>query len=272
MGIRPLTRSDGNGVPYQRRPEVAQQIAEVLTLGPIELIARAKIPDYRAEGYVKDETLAYFVREFHREGRDDLVDSLADILMQRCGKATRRRLRALSEEQHEEAFAAILLKVFGEQLTDLDSDRGDFLQVSFAFVLDRMAIRAFNDQIAAQKRLADTMPLSVLAGYDPDDDSGEDGHGRRQGTPREAPAAPLLDPERLVLYREGLNQLAGKQREAFILRYYDKWPIDPPKDGGPSLTSHFKTTSRTIRNWFAQSERLLREWADGTKEQRDGNP
>lgn len=268
MGIRPLTRRDGGGVIYQRPPEVERQIAEVLTLAAAALNARAKVRDYRADGYLKDETLVYLVREFHRDSRDALVNELAGILVERCRKAAHRRLRSLTEEQQEEAMAAILLQVFGEQITDLESDRGDFLQVRFAFALDRLAIRAFNEQIAEQKRMRNTVPLSMLAGHDPDDEGDESSRVARE----ELPAEPSLTPERLVLYREGLDQLPPKQREAFILRYYDGWPIDPPKDGGPSLTAHFRTSSRTIRYWFAQSERCLREWSDGVKEHHDGNP
>lgn len=268
MGIRPLTRRDGAGVVYHRPDEVERQIAVALTLAAAALLARAKVRDYRADGYLKDETLVYLVREFHRDSRDALVSELATILVERCRKAAHRRLRSLTDEQQEEAMAAILLRVFGEQITDLESDRGDFLQVRFVVALDRLAIRAFNDLVAERRRMDDTVPLSALAGYDADDD--EDG-ARRVGR-GELAAEPLLSPERLVLYREGLDQLPPKQREAFILRYYDGWPIDPPKDGGPSLTAHFRATSRTIRYWFAQSERRLREWADGVKEHHDGNP
>ncbi len=259
MRVRSLTRPNREGVTYRRLPEVERQIGEALALSAAALSDRAGIADYAAPDYLKDECLVYLVREFHREGRDRLVDALAEALVPRCRKATRRWLRSLTEDEQEDAFADIVVGVFG-QILDLDSDVGDFLQVRFALALKARAIRAFKGRIDERKRADDTVSLASLTETEVDDEDG------RRARPATEPQEPTPSAEDLVLYREGLDQLRGKQQAAFVLRYYHGWPTDPPADGGPSLTAHFGTTSRTIRYWLAQAERTLREWRDGGKE------
>src|SRR5262249_52094687 len=139
-----LTHCNLQGEPYERTPNVEQQIRAALALNPDELLARAAIDD-RADGqYLQEETLAYLIRRAHRAADDRIVDGLAEVLVRRCVRVLRTQLHALSQDQLEEAIADTLADLFELLLEPEGSDRGDFLQVRFWVAVRPLRIAAFN--------------------------------------------------------------------------------------------------------------------------------
>src|SRR4051794_8512832 len=128
MQIRRLTRRTTDGRAYTRSSKVEAQITEALALDCPELRRRAAIADSKSPEHIKEEALVYLLRERHRISDLEMSNVLAEALLQRCIPQARKYLGALGDEQFEVAFAELIGEL-SELILDLDSDRGDFLQV-----------------------------------------------------------------------------------------------------------------------------------------------
>lgn len=254
LQIRPLTHRNASGDAYQRTPEVSHQIKKALALTPAQMVERAKIRDYRSPDSLREECLVYLIREHHRLGQDAIVDDLTAALIGRCAKYINEKLQALGYDEVERAFRDVVGSLF-ELILDLDDDRGDFLQVRFWVVLQRLVIATFHKYKDDLNRAADTISLASLAGYegDDDDDSGHTAHAE----PRRETTIPI---DQLVLAREGLNAIEEPYRTAFILAHHERWPIDSKDPLTPSISRYFGKTGRTIQNWLYKAEEALERW------------
>lgn len=260
MRVHPLTRRRSDGVPLQRSPHVEAQIVVALALAPQELIPRATLKDSQATDYLQEETLVYVIRAYHRLGDRVVVNALSAALLRRCNRLTRKELRALGRREAEEAYQEVIRQLF-ERILDLDSDRGDFLQVRFWMVLKRLTISVFRRYMAQINEETRTLvPLANLAGADLERDNDE--HASRHARP--IPVTALLEPEtpieRSILGNDGLNAMKEPYRTAFILHYSYGWQIESNDPHAPTLSKYFNKTPRTIRNWLALGEKALEAW------------
>jgi hypothetical protein len=123
---------------YQRSAEVERQIADSVSLGHADLIARSKILDLNARGYFQEEVLVYLIRSFHLLENDSMVNSLTEVLIKRCVKHINRRIEAFLDPVYvEDSFRDAIGTVFC-QILEVESDRCDFAQVKFWFWFDRL--------------------------------------------------------------------------------------------------------------------------------------
>jgi hypothetical protein len=259
MEIQPLTRRNAMGVVYQRLPEVEQQLGAALALGPGDLVARASIPDYRAPGYLQEECLVYLIREYHRQCQEQLVTALSQILLHRSAKFINGQLQSLPPERVNEAYREVITGLFTRILA-VDDDRGDFLQVRFWKALDRLTKTAFTNQTKDLARSQKLTPWPNSGEAETGDDD------RRMSSSLGAMRASVLSPEWHLAIREALSVLPEPQRSAFILSYYDDWPIDSTDANVPTISKYFGKTPRTIHNWLKQAERILQLWREGGEE------
>lgn len=252
--VRSLTHCNDAGEIYQRAASIQSQIEAALTLTSSQLIERAQISDDKSSEYFQEECLVYLIREFHRGGDYPVVDNLAKILIQRCKSMIYGGLRTLGLDTVDDAFSDVILDVFTDIL-DLESDRGDFLQVRFGVVLKRRIIGVYNRQVKRIKEVKDSISLSSVAGYDAEgiDDV-------RISTSSEDVADLSISMEQRLLYQEGLSTLKDPYRTAFILRYYEGWQIDSKDSSVPTLSRFFNKTPRTIHAWLAHAEDMLECW------------
>lgn len=254
--IEPLTRRNAAGVVYRREPVVERQIAEALRLPPDRLRERAAVSDQHAPDYLKEECLVYLLRRYQRAGERRLVSDLAEALLRRCANLINARLCSLDAG---DGYYDVVERLFG-QILDLDSDRGDFLQVRFWPALDKLAVRAFNQQLTQRKRAQVTVPLSSLAGYDRDDGD-EPGQVAR---PRDLAAIAAPSGEAAVLaddlIRDALSRVDEPFRSAFLLRHYFDWPIEDQDPAVRTISRHFGKDPRTIRNWLKKADEALQAW------------
>lgn len=115
--IQPLTHHIDGRV-YQRLTLVEKQIEDALMLAPSELIEHAKEQNYHAPGYLQEECLVYLIREYHRQGKTDLMNMLAEALLRRRSRHIREKLRRLPPQDQDEAFQDVLNDLFS-QIVDL---------------------------------------------------------------------------------------------------------------------------------------------------------
>ena len=109
LSVAPLTSFKRDGTPYFRTPEIEAQLAELVLLSPAQIVARARATDdFHRPDYVRDECLAYFLREWHRTGRQDApYSALASVLVERYERLIRARMSSLDEAHREDACAEV---------------------------------------------------------------------------------------------------------------------------------------------------------------------
>src|SRR4051794_12528450 len=120
MHVRALTRHGKDGHVLTRSPEVDAQIARALGLDSVMLRQRLAVTDREHSEYLKEETLTYLLREYHRTGDHELRGELAAALLQRCAPQAQKYLGKLDEPEFESAYADLVSDVF-EMILDLDS-------------------------------------------------------------------------------------------------------------------------------------------------------
>lgn len=252
--VQPLTHCNSAGETYQRTPAVLVQIEAALMLTSSQLLERVRIVDTQSPAYLQEECLVYLIHEFHRRGNKRLVNDLCEVLIGRCKNMIYGRLWTLGVQSVDDAFNDVILDVFS-LILDLESDRGDFLQIRFGRVLQKLVIGVYNRHVRRKKAEETTLPLSSIAGHEAERDEEHGG-----SVPFEDVIDQSISMEQRLLYREGLNVLEEPYRTAFILRHYGDWPIEAKDSSVPTLSRHFQRTPRTIRAWLTHAEELLKHW------------
>jgi len=233
---------------YKRTNATRRQIADALSLGAAELIARAQQRDEKAPDYMSAEALVSFIRRADRAGDSKTRDALIRELVERCTPFFRGQFRGCNEEDHKDLQGAVIATLIDDILDP--GDRGDFMQARFWLYLKRKTISAWNE---LTKNAADTESLDAAV-------SGDDGE---EGTTRlDLQADGRLTLEELAMVSDGLAKLSLHIRRAFILRYAFEMKIgaDNPADDPPdeeTLARHFGCSGRTIRNWLKEAEAQL---------------
>jgi hypothetical protein len=78
---QPLTHRNAAGEVYQRLTAVDRQIQEALSLDYEELRGRLEVCDKASPAFLKEESLVYLIRHFHRAGNQEFVNHLAKCLL-----------------------------------------------------------------------------------------------------------------------------------------------------------------------------------------------
>ncbi len=249
---QPLTRRNAGGQVYQRLAVVDRQISEALGLDDAELRSRLEVRDEESPAFLKEESLVYLIRHYHRSGNREFVNDLAECLLRRCANWIDGKLRGLRTDLREEGNSGVVAEVFG-RLLDLDSDRGDFLQVRFWMAIERITVDVFRKQV----NLFDT------------ESSGDYDLPTIDGlTQRGAVVVPTTSASRPIeweaidniLIEAALHQLEEPIRSAYLLRHYKDWPIEDKDPAVQTISRHFGKTPRTIRNWLSKAEEILEPW------------
>lgn len=254
----PLTHRNSAGEVYQRHPVVEQQIIMAMRLGPDGLRARAALADTTSPDFLREESLVYLIRHFHRAGQQQLVNDLAEVLLRRCATFIHRRLRSLGDEAARTGYEDVVERLLS-LILDLGSDRGDFLQVRFWLGLERLVLRVYHELLLELRRMQATVPISSLAGYDHDeeDEAGQTVRRGRQVGAEEPPDEWIASCD---LVRDALRCIEEPFRSAFLLRYYMGWPVEDQDPSVRTISRHFGKDPRTIRNWLRKAGEALQRW------------
>ena len=254
----PLTHKNARGEVYQRHDDVVRQIVEAARLDRDELYARAELDERTSPGFVKEECLVYLIRHSYRTGDKLLLDRLSEVLLSRCAKAVESRLSSLDRDSRKDAYNDVIEQVF-TRILDLDSDRGDFLQVRFWMVLKRLTIDAYKRHIAQLDRDVANVPLASFPEYGRGDEPTPGGMGRLPSALMTKGAESVAVEKAQI--REALNRLDEPYRSAFLLRHRG-WPIEDQDPSVPTISRQFGKTPRTIRNWLKKAEAQLAPWRE----------
>ena len=131
----PLTkRKKADGKIYRRQAVVDRQIREALKLDHKELRRRSEIRDEESPDYLKEESLVYLIRHYHKVGNQRVVNDLSkSLLYHRSAKYIYKRLGSLRGDLRDEGYSNVVAELFS-RIIDLRSDRGDFLQIRFGLL------------------------------------------------------------------------------------------------------------------------------------------
>ena len=249
---RPLTRRNRNSQLYQRLAVVDRQIKEALGLDDEELRSRLGVRDEESPAFLKEESLVYLIRHHHGAGNRELVSDLAECLLNRCATWIDSKLSGLRPDLRKDGNAAVVAGVF-DRILDLASDRGDFLQVRFWTVIERITVDVFRKQI---KQFDSDYSL------DYDQATIDDLAQRGAVVSPAASADRRVESEVIdnVLIQAALNQLEEPIRSAYLLRHLQGWPIEDKDPAVQTISRHFGKTPRTIRNWLSKADEILEAW------------
>lgn len=270
MHVRPLNHRNRQGEVYQRTEAVEERIRSALCLKPAAMIEEARVRDYKALNYLQEECLVYLIREYKSRGERRIVEELSEILLRRCSKYINEGLRNLRSaggdhsERVEHAFRDVVEELF-DQILDLESDRGDFLQVRFWPVVEKLRIGAFNRHLEDLNRAQDAVTWDSVRGYEQRSEEGEDRRSRKRRTSNsEPPQEAGLSAEQRAAYldaaREVLAHVDEPYRTAFVLRHYHDWPIETKDTRLPSISGYFGKTPRTIGDWLNRAKEMIDRW------------
>jgi DNA-directed RNA polymerase specialized sigma24 family protein len=278
-GRRPvaLTRKRRNGEVLKRTDAVDSEICAMLDRSPDEVRRRARINGQTEADFVSAECLVYLLREAHRRDDAATVSVLWSALVARVWRHVESKLRTLGGHYAEDGAAKVTTDL-GTLTLRLDSDKGDFLQVSFWTTIDRRAIDEFHRQRRLAKKDSKLTSLDALPG--------EEGHSISDGNDDDDHAAgadwasdsetPLDELERAELEREeqanlaiamaeggaALATLPDPIRQAFILRVKEGWQIESTNPNEPTIASALGKTPRTIRNYLKEAVSRLSKWRE----------
>lgn len=260
LQIRSLTRIDENtGRPFERRPEVEEQIRQAVGLDARALVERASIQDDTHPFFLKEECLVYLIREYHRQERPQLANDLTQALNSRPKLISymRRELRKqfVDEERLEDAESDVVLALFSKILA-LDNDKGDFAQVSFWTFLGRKVSDVARKHLTQQKKDQRLRYPAWVRGSAPDSAS----EMSSQDSIPEPESNQEVD--EALLQQEALGVLTGHHLELAKLLQMD-WPIESKDPSIPTISLYFGKTSRTIRNWMREARQIVDDWQRG---------
>lgn len=262
LSVPPLTRRNRKGELYLRSEEVETQILHALSLDRRELQERVSRLDHEAPGYLGPECLVFLIRKFYRDSDTGMVDVLTRGLLARCSTRIRRGLDRIEDRDAKaEAQSEVIGQLF-QTILDVDSDRGDFLQVRFWVVVDRLTFKARNRAFSAANQANEMLRLSQVAGEDSDEGDDDEPLQRARS---ESAEDTRTSPDRRILEEDAERALAAinpAHAEAFRLRYMHDMPIEDQDPDVHTISRHFNKTPRAIRNWLNAAESALQRWRE----------
>lgn len=245
---RPLTRTrkdDGSLYQRERRTEEEiQQLCGVRSRARRErLLARQPAGD---PARLREETLAYALRECVAQGDDETAWGIAELITERVSGHIARQLAKWRLPQEDadditrDLFALLFEALFSREAS------AEFWEVRFWVCLDR---RLWN---LVEKRQA-SLDAQLSEGSEPQEsESGE------SSLLRVADGGP--SPEALAEYGEALTVLAEHERLAVYLKYIEGLPEESDDPNRQSVAKILGVTGRTVRNYLRRAEQKLREW------------
>jgi len=242
-----LTHHYRDGRRYVRRPEVRDEIRQVLAAGP----------DTWDAPHLRSETLVHLVRKF-RGSADSMATytKLVDQLGRRVARIVGDNSKGIDPPTRDELIDSILNRVIVLILSPTQPKKGEYLEVSFRKVVQGLALNAVD---AVFLRREECPVVGLVDDYGDEDRDGQDPRVTvTDGRPPPDELAQLAETRRLV--QGSLEAITDpRHREAFLLRYGRDWPLTDQDPTVPTLCNRFKRKERQIRNWLQIALDQMRE-------------
>ena len=245
---RPLTRTrKDDGSLYQRERRTDEEIQQLC--GARSRVRRERLLARQPAGdaaRLREETLAYALRECAARGDDETAWGIAELITERVsGHITRQLAKWRLPQEDADDVTRDLFALLFEALFSREAS-AEFWEVRFWVCLDR---RLWN---LVEKRQA-SLDAQLSEGSEPQEsESGE------SSLLRVADGGP--SPEALAEYGEALTVLAEHERLAVYLKYIEGLPEESDDPNRQSVAKILGVTGRTVRNYLRRAEQKLREW------------
>jgi DNA-directed RNA polymerase specialized sigma24 family protein len=263
-----LTRRRRNGDVLVRNTAVDAEIRSMLGLSAVEIRRRALIQRDDVAGFISAECLVYMVRDARRRNDDGMLRAVWDAITARVSPYVESKLRTLDDTYHEEGVAAVIRKM-AFAILDLDSDHGDFFQVSFWTTIQRRTIDEFRRQVSLAKQDRKFTSLNTLPGeeghssdLEDEGDSVSTEHWASQSTTvLEEFAQQELEVQNSIRIEVALSTLPELVRKAFVLRV-EGWPVESNDPNDTTISTMLQRTPRQIRNYLKEAKERLSKWRE----------
>jgi RNA polymerase sigma factor (sigma-70 family) len=228
----------------RRRPEVEDQIREILVLDEQEIQRRAEVCDPTSSEYLKHECLVYLIRTNRGKETRNLAEQVANALIRRCLKALANRIRGFRDLDMQDITDEIVAELI-ERIIE-PSDRGDYLEVSFEQVLKCIRIdvcRKYRARRSGQAALDESKDVSDER----------------------------LDITKAMLIKSALATLTDAELLIVQLRHFCGLSINGKGQQQPTIVGITKLSERTVRNRLGSAEEKLRKAIRGSEGQTNGS-
>lgn len=248
--VRPLTRTNREGVRLQRPPEIEGKLRHLLGLADEILIRRAQVSDRSDVEYIPSECLVHLIRRDLRHGDRQLAEDLLKPLLKRAEGEVRRAVRGFAPLTADELCEEVLSRLSISMIEK--GGEADFLEVRFGLSLKRLRIDVGRQ---LRRRDRDQVAIEDLVSYDEAPD----------GDPMDR-LAPLVDwqsvttplsQEDAYFLRQALSALSEEERRVFLLHRYMGVRIASKKPGTATLVDRLGISERTVRNRLRSAEAKL---------------
>ena len=228
---------------YEREAEIENQIIECLRLSEAELAARLAIRNFKAENYLKGETLICLLNLARAENQFQIFDLVAEKLAKVSEKIIRDFLRnsGFDENFIEEAVGETIGKMF-VQILERTEKSYEFWEKNFYVSLQRLITNHLRKH-GAKANLTKT--FSDLSGGE-DDENEIDFEGS-------LPKDETLTIEEKFEVKEIVGKMSEENRQIFIFHRVEGWTQE-------QIAVAFGITARTVRNRLKQVDEYLEDF------------
>ena len=232
---------------YEREPEIENQLIECLRLSETELAARLAISNFKAENYLKGETLICLLNLARAENQTRIFDSIAEKLAKVSEKIVRNLLRNrnFGENFIEEAVGETIFKMF-VQILERTEVSYEFWEKNFYVSLQRLVTNHLRKH-GAKAKLTNT--FSDLSGGENENEFDFEGSLPKYET--------LTIAEKFEL-KEIVGKMSEENRLIFIFHRVEGWTQE-------EIAAVFNITARTVRNRLKQIDEFLEDFRRGEK-------
>jgi hypothetical protein len=132
--VRALTKKTKKGVPYTRRPDIEQILAQAVREAPATLRQRALISDPSDPRYLPAEALVHLGRNALRTGDRTTADAVIGCLGRRCMRNLQGQIRPTTLFDADEVRGQVLCELydlFADEVNDVTSNTLDFYEAQF---------------------------------------------------------------------------------------------------------------------------------------------
>ena len=276
--VAPLRKRSKGGKPYERRPEIEQELEKLEKLGLPEVVARARAGEQKGQPALSSEALVHILRREVRIARPDgrtqgPIDALVSILIARCEVILKRRLWSYEELAREEMTEAVVNRLVDDIYED--GDKADYAEINFNHWLARNrtdAMRKHARKAARVKQLGEAVEnleeneAQVVADGEPTEASHESTPERLYSLKEERERANLpsiiehaqFSPDELHRIADVVMQAKLPADALYVFLAHNLgMKVESRDPEEHTLVKHFDKSEKTIRNWIERAEKAF---------------